>query len=163
MSAADILPGHRGTCHRALDFSDDMYQEVAGRVERDYERRFLEHRAVLRIVPIAIHFRKKPSQADLRGRSGRFSRRLNYVGEGVAVRVDPVVGAPDGAGQWWSEAEADMIVRQRLASEDGWTVLYTPNEVDRLLREQVESYLRQFVRSESGPVADRAGRPRSFG
>jgi hypothetical protein len=146
---ADILPGHSGVCHRSHGFFDERYEEAATRVERDYQHEFLRYGAVLRVVPITIEFQEvEPGRGSRRRfRPGR--RGAARVGDGVAVRIDPSRGRDRPQWVWWQEAEADMIVRHRAKSDERWVVLHSAEQVEALLREQADVYLRQFALSET--------------
>jgi hypothetical protein len=137
----DVLPGHTGICHRAPGFSDPDLQRVARLVEQDFGRRFFEHQIVMRIVPIVIDFRAKAGSS---GSARRRRKTKDHVGEGVAMRLDTMSGYDGEAPNWLRDAEADMIVRQRVASEEGWLPVRPLEMVDSLLREQAEIYLREL-------------------
>jgi hypothetical protein len=142
----DILPGHTGTCHRALAFSDPELERIARRAEQDYAQRFLDHKVVLRIVPIVIDFRARVSDANRR--AARFGRKTkDHVGEGVAVRLDVTADFTGDAPELLRDAQADMIVRQRAASEREWIPVRPLEAVESLLREQAGAYLRELART----------------
>lgn len=143
-TGADILPGHTGICHRAPGFADPELERVVRMVETDYASRFLAQRTVFRVVPIVIDFRARVSPSSS-GRASRFRRRMkDHVGEGVAVRLDTMKGYPGEAPEWLASAEADMIVRQRAASDVEWLTVRPLDMVASLLREQADVYLREL-------------------
>lgn len=162
----DVLPGHTGICHRAPSFEDPELERVAESIEREYASRFLAEGVMFRVVPIVIDFRERSPGPD--GRATRFRRRLkDHIGEGVAVRLDITSGYPGDAPRWLLEAQADMIVRQRAASEDEWMPVRPLDIVESLLRQQADAYLRELELDRGSPRrdagADDRGSPRRDG
>lgn len=144
---ADILPGHAGSCKRVDVFPDGVYERVAGRVTRDYERRFAEHGAVIRVLPIETTFTaKRPASGKKRfGFLGQRYVRARLYGEGLQLFLEPLAGGEPPKWMWWVEGEAAILLRQRQQGVTEWTVVHTPEQVETLLRKQADVYHRQLL------------------
>ena len=127
----DLLPGHLGSCQLASDFSDQELKQIAARVTSKYAGRFHTHRFRIEIRPISISYTVR---FGLRHREA-------YEGEGVAFRLLPADDVNLPVGDWWSEQEADMSVRERHVSDAEWIHLHSSAEVEEMLEEQAERYL----------------------
>lgn len=141
-SEADLLPGHPGQCEEAAEFYDPEIASVAEKVVAHFQARFAAHGASLSIRPLAIRW------AAWQG-----FRRERFVADGLVFLVLPLPGTEKSYWLWWVEQEADMAIRQRRVNETEWTVLFSPEEVEKLLTAQAETYLRQFAWSLDHPDA----------
>lgn len=136
-SEADVLPGQPGFDRETDGFFDPRIQEVAERVTADYLPRFAAHGATLLIRPLATEWAR-----------GWF-RREHFVADGLIFVVLPQPWREKSHWLWWVEQESAISIRERNTKEEEWTVLFTPEEIEVLLRKQAETYLRQFAWSEA--------------
>lgn len=141
-SEADLLPGHPGQCQETSEFYDPEIAAIAEKVTSDFQARYAAYGASFYLRPLAIRWVE-----------WRRFRRERFVGDGLVFVVQPLPGKDKSYWLWWVEQEADMGLRQRRANETEWTVLYHAEEVERLLRAQADTYLRQFEWSRNHPDA----------